>query len=121
VRAKEIRDQLVDICGLLGLDSEENETVENISRAFVFGFFTNSAYLSDDGLYYTVRNSVQVDIHPSSCLKGSDAPKFCVFYELAMTSKMFMRTVIRIDPLWLKDASPHLFKITTGQTIRVTC
>jgi pre-mRNA-splicing factor ATP-dependent RNA helicase DHX16 len=121
VRAKEVRDQLIDICGLIGLDSEEAETVENISKAFVFGFFTNAAYLADDGLYYTVRNSVQVDIHPSSCLKGPDSPKFCVFYELTMTSKMFMRTLIRIDPYWLKEASPHLFKITSGQTIRVTC
>lgn len=105
----------------MGFDTEEAETVENISKAFVYGFFSNSAFLGDDGLYYTIRNSVQVDIHPSSCLKGQESPRFCVFYELVMTSKAFMRTVIRIDPNWLKEASPHLFKIINGPSIKVTC
>jgi pre-mRNA-splicing factor ATP-dependent RNA helicase DHX16 len=119
-KAKEIRERLFDICGQIGLESDVDEQIQNVSRAFVFGFFTNSAYLANDGLYYTIRNSVQVDIHPSSCLQGPDRPRFCVFYELVMTSKMFMRTAMRIDPNWLVEASPHLFKIVPGLTIRVT-
>jgi pre-mRNA-splicing factor ATP-dependent RNA helicase DHX16 len=119
-KAKEIREQLFDICRQIGLDSDVDEQMQNVTRAFVFGFFTNSAYLADDGLYRTIRNSVQVDIHPSSCLHGPDPPKFCLFYELVMTSKKFMRTAMRIDPNWLVEASPHLFKIVHGPTIRIT-
>jgi len=105
----------------MGLEGAENERPESISKAFVYGFFSNSAYLGDDGRYYTVRNACEVEVHPGSCLRGPDAPRFCVFYELVMTSKRFMRTVIRIDPRWLRDASPHLFKIIEGPTVRVTC
>ena len=121
LRAKDIREQLFDVCEQMGMDCEEKESVENVSKAFVYGFFSNSAYLGDDGLYYTIRSSKQVDIHPSSCLIGPDAPLFCVFYELVMTSKPFMRTIIKIDPHWLVDASPHLFKVIDGPKIRVTC
>ena len=121
IKAKDIKEQLFDICEQMGLECEEDEVIDNISKAFVYGFFSNSAYLAEDGLYYTIRSSSPVNLHPSSCLVGPDAPLFCIFYELVMTTKPFMRTVIKIDPYWLRDASPHLFKVIDGPKIRVTC
>ena len=121
IKAKEIREQLFEICKLIGLDGEEDEQVLNISKSFAFGFFQNAAQLGSDGSYQTIKGLVHADIHPSSCFKGtSDPPNFVVFYELVNTSKVYMRTIIRIDPLWLKAIAPHIFNVINGSNIRVT-
>ncbi|OHT13793.1 helicase [Tritrichomonas foetus] len=120
-KAQAIKEQLLQYAKLLGLQSEDDELTLNISKAFCYGFFQNSAQLASDGSYQTIKGLTQVDIHPSSCLKSDpNPPTYCVYYELASTSKMWMRTVIRIDPLWLKEAAPHLFKIINGPTIKVS-
>ena len=120
-RAQAIKDQLMQCAKLLGYECEDEELTTNISKAFTFGFFQNSAQLAADGTYQTIKGMAQVDIHPSSCLKSDPNPaKYCVYYELASTTKVWMRTVIRIDPSWLKEAAPHLFKIIEGPVVKVS-
>jgi pre-mRNA-splicing factor ATP-dependent RNA helicase DHX16 len=122
IKAKEIRGQLTEICFQIGMPTQESGDVvgESVCKAFVSGFFCNSAYLNDDGVYCTVRNGLEVDIHPGSCLKNGEAVKFCLFYELVKTSKVFMKTVMVIEPEWLKDAAPSVFNVTRGASVRVT-
>ncbi|KAH0790169.1 Pre-mRNA-splicing factor ATP-dependent RNA helicase DHX16 [Histomonas meleagridis] len=123
MKAKDIKEQIEAVCKLMGFenDGEEDEKLQSISKAFTYGFFQNAAQLCNDGTYKTIRGDVQVSIHPGSSLKGtSDPPKFVVFYELARTSKVYMRTVIRIDPMWLKEAAPHIYKVINGVNVKVT-
>lgn len=148
-KAQAIRDQLLQCAKLIGLDpdSKEEEKKEEqeknisskkllkklidkgpeltlnqkISKAFCFGFFQNSAKLAGDGSYQTIKGSLKIDIHPSSCLHHDpDPPEYLVYYELSSTNKIWMRTVIRIDPTWLKEAAPHLFKLINGPKVKVT-
>lgn len=139
-KAQAIRDQLLQCAKLIGLGVEnddanlknanlkkkKNEQVEltlnqKISKAFCFGFFQNSAKLAGDGSYQTIKGSLKIDIHPASCLHHDpDVPEYLVYYELSNTNKMWMRTVMRIDPTWLKEAAPHLFKLINGPKVKVT-
>lgn len=144
-KAQAIRDQLLQCARLIGLDHDSaNEEAQknsvpkanekpqskkkmeetlnrNISKAFCYGFFQNSARLAPDGTYETIKGSLKVDIHPSSCLRHDpNPPKYLIYYELSNTTQIWMRTIIRIDPIWLKEAAPHLFKVINGPEINVT-
>jgi len=115
--ARSIRNQLFDISTFQNLESpdELDDTNVNISRAFAYGFFLNSAQLGNNGLYQTIKGLNEVEIHPSSCLTGTRHPRFCIFHQLVMTSKKFMKTVIKVEPKWIKDAAPNLFDYTDGE------
>ncbi|KAK8854055.1 ATP-dependent RNA helicase Cdc28 [Tritrichomonas musculus] len=139
-KAQAIRDQLLQCSKLIGLDNENQTDAkpaepkkkfgekipeltlnQKISKSFCFGFFQNSAQLAADGSYQTIKGSLKIDIHPSSCLHHDpNPPEYLVYYELSNTNKMWMRTVIRIDPIWLKEAAPHLFKLINGPKVKVT-
>jgi pre-mRNA-splicing factor ATP-dependent RNA helicase DHX16 len=56
-----------------------------------------------------VKNNLTVHIHPSSVLVES-RPKWVVFYELVLTSKEFMRSVMPLQPEWLNELAPHYYK-----------
>ena len=133
IKARDIKQQLIDICTKMGLDTEtpnsdsENpdnndsnqnseayDKIENISKAFAVGFFQNAAQLSKSGVYRTVKGQVDVEMHPSSCLNKDLAPQTVVFYEMVMTTKRYMRTVIKVEPNWLYEAVPHYFKMKHG-------
>ena len=50
-----------------------------------------------------------VHIHPSSVLLDVK-PKWVIFYELVLTSKEFMRSVMSLQPEWLTEVAPHYYK-----------
>ena len=115
-----IQKQINDICNYLNLfENNNNETIQNISKAFSFGFFQNVSELNNLGQYQTLKGLTEVDIHPSSCLKGPNPPKYCIFYELYQTTKKFMRIIIKTEPKWLKDAAPNLFDFINGEEPKI--
>lgn len=113
LNAKNIKNQLSDICQILNFvedESKKNETSENISHAFCMGFFLNCAQLMSNGYYQTLRGQGEVKIHPSSCLLQYTAQQYLIFYELSKTTDIFMRTLMRTKPEWLREIAPRYFE-----------
>jgi len=115
-RARDVKEQLVSICDRVEIDYqdenlsvENDETTINIRKAIGSGYFYNSAKLSKDGNYKTIKNMHTVHIHPSSSL-FKDTPRWIIYHELVFTTKEYMREIIEIKPEWLQEVAPHYFK-----------
>lgn len=88
-------------------------------KAITAGFFYNTAKLGKSGDYQTVKQHRTVYIHPSSVLaKEEELPGWLVYFELAFTTKEFMRQVAPIQPGWLIEIAPHFYKESDVQDAR---
>jgi pre-mRNA-splicing factor ATP-dependent RNA helicase DHX16 len=112
-KARDIREQLQGLCERVEID----HTVSNMDdtdltlKAITAGFFYNVAKLGRTGEYQTVKQHKTVYIHPSSVLsKDDEPPPWLVFFELAFTTKEFMRQVAPIQPSWLVEIAPHYYQ-----------
>jgi len=112
-KARDIREQLQGLCERVEID----HTVSNMDdtdatlKAITAGFFYNVAKLGRTGEYQTVKQHKTVYIHPSSVLaKEDEPPAWLVFFELAFTTKEFMRQVAPIQPSWLVEIAPHYYQ-----------
>jgi len=78
------------------------EIITSISTSKVARkLYKNTKGVKSDFCYETMEHSMEVYIHPNSCLK-SEHPEFIVYDELIHTSKYFMRNVTKVDNLyWL--------------------
>ena len=115
-RARDVKEQLAKICDRVDIDFKDptisvfdDEYGTGIRKSFVSGFFYNAARHTNNGLYRTVKNSHSVMIHPSSMVFKIQ-PEWVLYHELVLTTKEFMRNVIIIDPTWLLEIAPHLYK-----------
>jgi pre-mRNA-splicing factor ATP-dependent RNA helicase DHX16 len=111
-RARDVRDQLAKLCDRVEvtLSSCGSANIPPIQKAITAGFFPNAARLQRGGdSYRTVKNNLTVNIHPSSVLMEV-RPKWVIFYELVLTSREFMRSVIPLKPEWLTEVAPHYYK-----------
>ena len=59
--------------------------------------------------YKTMDDGQVVYIHPSSALFNR-APEWCIYHELVLTTKEYMREVMAIDPKWLLELAPRFFQ-----------
>jgi pre-mRNA-splicing factor ATP-dependent RNA helicase DHX16 len=115
-RIRNVREQLEKLCEKIGLtpDDEGEPDPVAIKKAFVAGYFSNSARMGRDGQSYRPvkgANSTTVWIHPSSwCHEVSERPKWLIYSELVLTSKEFMRSVLPIEPEYLTELAPFYFK-----------
>ena len=48
-------------------------------------------------------------MHPSSCL-FKELPAWIVYHELVLTTKEYMRSNVELDPKWLVEIAPHVYK-----------
>jgi pre-mRNA-splicing factor ATP-dependent RNA helicase DHX16 len=111
-RARDVRDQLAKLCDRVEVtvSSCGPSNLQPIQRSITAGFFPNAARLQRGGdTYRTVKNNMTVHIHPSSVLMDV-RPKWVIFYELVLTSKEFMRSVMPLQPEWLTEVAPHYYK-----------
>ena len=115
-RARDIKDQLIDLCERVEIDTKdpelsifEDEYNTNIRKAITAGYFYNGAKYQKNGFYKTVKSNRQVQIHPSSLLM-KDQPEWVLYHELVYTSKEYMRNVLEIEPEWLIEIAPHFYK-----------
>lgn len=119
-KARDIRDQLVGLCERVEIDAESTvgdlssvEALGPVLKSFAAGFFYNVAKLGRTGDYKTVKLQHTVHIHPSSVLFKNDDDsvphEWLCFFELAFTTKEFMRQVCPIKGEWLLELAPHYF------------
>lgn len=112
-KARDVRDQLEGLCERVEVDPSTSnpEDIEAILKAVTAGFFYNTARLGKSGDYETVKQRRAVYIHPSSVMaKEEPLPGWLVYFELAFTSKEFMRQVAPIQPEWLIEIAPHFYQ-----------
>ena len=105
-RARDIRERVE-------IDKTVSKPDDNdaLLKAITSGFFYNVAKLGRTGDYQTVKQQRTVYIHPSSVLsKEEEPPLWLVYFELAFTTKEFMRQVAPIDPSWLVEIAPHYYQ-----------
>lgn len=69
-----------------------------------------------DGSYKTVRDDVELHIHPTSVL-FKRSPKWVIFNQVVQTTKYYMRNVTVIEPEWLSELAPHFYKIKDTKKI----
>lgn len=120
-RARDVRDQLTKLCDRVEVtvSSCGTSNLPPIQKAMTAGFFPNAARLQRSGdSYRTVKNNLTVHIHPSSVLMDV-RPKWVIFYELVLTSKEFMRSVMPLQPEWLTEVAPHYYKPKDLETLGV--
>mmetsp|Transcript_15576 Transcript_15576/g.31866 ORF Transcript_15576/g.31866 Transcript_15576/m.31866 type:complete len:1000 (-) Transcript_15576:304-3303(-) len=112
-QARDVREQLEGLCERVEVDAtiSNPEDIEAVLKAITAGFFYNTARLGKSGDYETVKQRRTVYIHPSSVLaKEEPLPAWVVYFELAFTSKEFMRQVAPIQPQWLIEIAPHFYQ-----------
>lgn len=69
------------------------------------------AKLGRTGEFQTVKQHKTVYIHPGSVLaKEEEPPRWVVYFELAYTTKEYMRQVAPIQPDWLIEIAPHYYQ-----------
>lgn len=80
----------------------------NIRKAFIEGFFMQTAHIDQSGKnYVTVRDSQLVQIHPGSFLQHK--PEWVLYHETVVTDRNYMRNVSAITPDMLIEIAPQFY------------
>jgi pre-mRNA-splicing factor ATP-dependent RNA helicase DHX16 len=113
-KARDIREQLESLCDRVEIDhtiSCSEDDFSSVLKAITAGYFYNVAKLCRSGEYQTIKQPKTVYIHPSSVLaKEQNPPGWVVFFQLAFTSKEFMRQTAPIEASWLIEIAPHYYQ-----------
>ncbi|KAB8299108.1 hypothetical protein EYC80_001221 [Monilinia laxa] len=112
-RAKEIRDQLLDIMKMQRMNMISCGTDWDVIRKCICsGYYHQAAKVKGIGEYVNLRTSVTVQLHPTSALYGLGyLPDYVVYHELILTSKEYMSTVTSVDPHWLAELGGVFFSV----------
>ncbi|KAF8533911.1 P-loop containing nucleoside triphosphate hydrolase protein [Trichophaea hybrida] len=116
----EIRKQLRQYCaslrGVTGATWEVGkgepispDLAERVLKAFLKGYFHQTARAAPDGGYLTVLSHQNVTIHPASILFGR-RKEALVYHEYVFTTKPFARWCSAVQLDWVADASPVYLK-----------
>ncbi|KAI1338558.1 P-loop containing nucleoside triphosphate hydrolase protein [Xylariaceae sp. FL0016] len=120
-RAKEIRDQLLDIMKMQKMDMVSCGTDWDIIRKCICsGYYHQASKVKGIGEYINLRTSVTVQLHPTSALYGLGfLPDYVVYHELILTSKEYMSVVTSVDPHWLAELGGVFYSIKEkGYSVR---
>jgi pre-mRNA-splicing factor ATP-dependent RNA helicase DHX38/PRP16 len=112
-RAKEIREQLLDIMKMQKMAMISCGTDWDVIRKCICsGYYHQAAKVKGIGEYVNLRTSVTVQLHPTSALYGLGyLPDYVVYHELILTSKEYMSTVTSVDPRWLAELGGVFYSI----------
>lgn len=112
-RAKEIREQLLDIMKMQRMSMISCGTDwDTIRKCICSGYYHQAAKVKGIGEYVNLRTSVTVQLHPTSALYGLGyLPDYVVYHELILTSKEYMSTVTSVDPRWLAELGGVFYSV----------
>ncbi|PHH51224.1 Pre-mRNA-splicing factor ATP-dependent RNA helicase prp22 [Ceratocystis fimbriata CBS 114723] len=110
-RAKDVRDQIAKIMERYRhpIVSCGRET-QKVRQALCSGFFRNAARKDPQEGYKTLMESTPVYLHPSSALFGKQA-EWVIYHTLVLTTKEYMHCTTAIEPKWLVEAAPTVFRV----------
>jgi len=108
-----VHDQILAICEEQKIPLGRRERIgisdalyAGIHRAILSGYLSNIAVLKEKN-FYTAAKSREVMVFPGSTVFGKSRP-WIVAAEMVKTSRLFARTVSRIDPIWLEELGGSL-------------
>ena len=112
-RAQDVRKQLLGIMDRYSHDIIScGKNYNRVRQAITSGFFRNAAKKDpQEGYKCLAEGGGTVYIHPSSSLFNR-APEFCVYHEVVLTTREYMREVTAIEPKWLIEVAPRYFKVS---------
>ncbi|KAI4594588.1 DEAH-box RNA helicase prp16 [Pestalotiopsis sp. 9143b] len=112
-RAKEIRDQLLDIMKMQKMEMVSCGTDWDVIRKCICsGYYHQASKVKGIGEYVNLRTSVTVQLHPTSALYGLGfLPDYVVYHELILTSKEYMSVVTAVDPHWLAELGGVFYSV----------
>ncbi|NOG55991.1 MAG: ATP-dependent RNA helicase HrpA [Planctomycetes bacterium] len=117
VRMREWQDVLNQLRTLLTQMKFKANTKEAsyplIHRALLTGLVNNVGHRGDESEYNGTR-SITFNIFPGSGLFRT-RPSWLMCAELVRTTKLYARTVARIQPEWIEAVAPHLLKHTYSE------
>lgn len=111
-KARDIREQIEALCERVEIIKSSNPgDMDAIGKSLTSGYFYNTAKFSKNGEYKTVKHQHTVYIHPSSVLsRQEEPPRWLCYFELAFTTKEYMRMVTPIVGEWLVQIAPHYYQ-----------
>lgn len=111
-KARDIREQIEALCERVEIIKSSNPgDMDAIGKSLTSGYFYNTAKFSKNGEYKTVKHQHTVYIHPSSVLsRQEEPPRWLLYFELAFTTKEYMRMVTPIVVEWLVQIAPHYYQ-----------
>uniref|UniRef100_J3N1P7 Helicase-associated domain-containing protein n=1 Tax=Oryza brachyantha TaxID=4533 RepID=J3N1P7_ORYBR len=117
-RAQDVRKQLLEIMDKYKLDvvSAGNNDLTKVRKAITAGFFFQAARKDPQGGYRTIADHQQVYIHPASAL-FQQQPEWVIYHEIVMTTKEYMRELTAIDPRWLVELAPTIYRFVDPTSI----
>ncbi|GAA5968666.1 hypothetical protein JCM11641_007718 [Rhodosporidiobolus odoratus] len=116
-RAQDVRKQLLGIMDRYKHDILScGKNYNRVRRAITSGYFRHAAKKDPQEGYKTLVEGTPVFLHPSSSLFNR-APEWCVYHELVLTTREYMREVTAIEPKWLTEVAPSFFKVADQNTI----
>lgn len=107
----DIHSQLLTLVAEKGWQVSQTEaTYEQIHKALLSGLLGNIGLKSEqDNQIYQGARDIRFVIHPSSTL-AKKAGKWIMAGELVETSRLFARTIAKIEPQWIEQLASHLLK-----------
>jgi ATP-dependent helicase HrpA len=106
---REVHGQLASMAREMGLrPNEVAAKYEAIHQALLAGFLGNIGVKMDEGGYQGARG-IKFHIHPGSAL-AKKTPKWVMAAELTETTRLYARSVAKIEPEWLESVAAHLLK-----------
>lgn len=119
-RAKEIREQLLDIVRMQKMELTScGMDWDIIRKCICSGYYHQAAKYKGSGEYINLRTNLGVQLHPTSALYAGHPPDYVVYHELILTSKVYVSTVTAVDPHWLADLGGVFYSVKEkGYSVR---
>ncbi|PWN21856.1 putative ATP dependent RNA helicase [Microstroma glucosiphilum] len=117
-RVQDVRKQLMGIMDRYSHDIIScGKNYNRVRRAIASGYFRNAAKKDpQEGYKCLAEGGGTVYIHPSSSLFNR-SPEYCIYHEVVLTTKEYMREVIAIEPKWLVEVAPRFFRTAETNAI----
>jgi ATP-dependent helicase HrpA len=126
----DVHGQLTEAVGELRWHAADGAApTEAVHRALLAGLLGNLGCRVPDEAHYLGSHGVRFWLHPGSALarraaaatgsaaprEGSSAGRWVMAAELVETTRLYARTVARIEPAWVEQAAGHLIQRSWGE------
>ncbi|MEJ2769231.1 ATP-dependent RNA helicase HrpA [Mycetohabitans sp. B46] len=112
---RDVHSQLLTVVREHGWRLNESEaTFEQIHQALLAGLLGNIGLKADDDPHYLGARGIRFFVWPGSTL-AKKAGRWVMAAELIETTRLYARTVARIEPEWIERVGGHLIKRSVAE------
>ncbi|WP_323073735.1 ATP-dependent RNA helicase HrpA [Mycetohabitans endofungorum] len=112
---RDVHSQLLTVVREHGWRLNESEaTFEQIHHALLTGLLGNIGLKADDDPHYLGARGIRFFVWPGSTL-AKKAGRWVMAAELVETTRLYARTVARIEPEWIERVGGHLIKRSVAE------